>query len=181
MLGPGPTSQYPQCKCIHEYLTHKPQTERMGDKTASMIILNTSAPQEWVLSPLLYSLYAHSCGAKFSLNPIHKGANDTTVVGWISNNGETEYSKEIENLVMWCQDNLSLNVSNTTELVIDFSIQGTEVEMVESFKFLAQVSIIYIGPITSTLWSRKHINASTPIGDLAQLRQLVPISTHCSQ
>ena len=43
------------------------------------------------------------------------------VVGWISNNDEMEYRKEIENLVNWCSNNnLSLNVNKTKETVIDF-------------------------------------------------------------
>eukprot|EP00061_Rhincodon_typus_P005771 g25683.t1 len=59
----------------------------------------------------------------------------------------SEYRKEIECLVKWRKDNnLSLDVSQTKELVIDFRkqggrhapiyINGTEVEMVESVKFL---------------------------------------------
>jgi hypothetical protein len=47
---------------------------------------------------------------------------------------------------LWCQDNISLNVSKTKELIVDYmkwraeqapiNIDGTEVERVESFKFL---------------------------------------------
>jgi len=55
--------------------------------------------------------------------------------------------KEIENLVNWCSDNnLSLNVNKTKEIVVDFRqrsgghapvyISEDEVEMIESFKFL---------------------------------------------
>ena len=52
--------------------------------------------------------------AKFSSNSIFKFADDTTVVGWISNNDKTEYRDEIENLVNWCgNNNLSLNVNKT--------------------------------------------------------------------
>ena len=68
-------------------------------------------------------------------------------MGWISNNDVTEYRNEIENLVNWCGDNnLSLTVNKTKEIVIDFRkrkeehaplyINGDKVEMVESFKFL---------------------------------------------
>ena len=86
-----------------------------------MIILNTGAPQGCFLSPLLYSLYIYDCVAKFPSNSIFKFADDTTVVGWISNDDETEYRNEIENLVNWCgNNNLSLNVSKTKEIVIDF-------------------------------------------------------------
>ena len=70
-----------------------------------------------------------------------------TIVGRISNNDETEYRNERENLVNWCgNNNLSLNVNKMKEIVIDFRkrkgehapvyINGDEVESVESFKVL---------------------------------------------
>lgn len=41
------------------------------------------------------------------------------MVDWITNNGKTEYRKEIKNLVTWCQNNnRSLNVSKTKDHVI---------------------------------------------------------------
>ena len=81
--------------------------------------------------------------AKFPSNSIFKFADDTTVVGRISNNDETEYRNEIENLVNWCgNNNLSLNVNKMKEMVIDFRkckgehapvyINGDEVE---TFRF----------------------------------------------
>ncbi len=66
----------------------------------------------------------------------------------ISNNDETAYLDEVERLTSWCQDNcLSLNVSKTKELIVDFKkrhlrpytplmISGTPVEWVSSFKYL---------------------------------------------
>eukprot|EP00061_Rhincodon_typus_P004168 g21893.t1 len=56
------------------------------------------------------------------MNTIYKFADDTTMVRQISNDNESEYRKEIVGLVSWCNDNnLSLNVSKTKELIIDFS------------------------------------------------------------
>ena len=94
-------------------------------------------------------------------------------MGQISNNDETEYRNEIENLVNWCgNNNLSLSVNKTKEIVIDFRkskekhapvhINGDEVESVENFMFLGV-------QITNNLsWSshadtklRKLTNAST--------------------
>ena len=54
---------------------------------------------------------------------------------------------EVRELAVWCQDhNLSLNVSKTKELIVDYrtrraeqatiNINGAVVERVESFKFL---------------------------------------------
>ncbi len=75
-------------------------------------------------------------------------ADDTVVLGLISNNYETAYLDEVERLTSWCQENcLSLNVSKTKELIVDFRkrqqrpytplmISGTPVERVISFKYL---------------------------------------------
>ena len=81
-----------------------PQVVRVGNNTSAMLILNTGAPQGCVLSPLLYSLFTHDCTAKHDSNTIIKFADDTTVVGLITDN-------EMErDLTVWCQDNnLCLN------------------------------------------------------------------------
>ncbi len=50
-------------------------------------------------------------------------ADDTTVVGLISNRDETNYRSEVSRLAGWCSDNnLSLNVEKTKEIVVDFSM-----------------------------------------------------------
>ncbi len=76
-----------------------------------------------------------------------KFADDTTVIGLITDNDETAYREEASTLTKWCQENhLSLNIDKTKELVVDFrrqsrehtpiSIDKTPVERVNSFKFL---------------------------------------------
>eukprot|EP00061_Rhincodon_typus_P012573 g38394.t1 len=47
---------------------------------SSTITLNTGVPQGYVLSPLVYNLYAHDCVAKFQTNAIYKFVDDTTLV-----------------------------------------------------------------------------------------------------
>ena len=69
-------------------------------------------------------------------NTIIKFADDTTVVGLITGDDESAYREEVSGLAVWCQNNnLSLNVSKTNYLTVDY-IDGATVEQVESFKFL---------------------------------------------
>ena len=128
------------------FLTGLPQVVRVGNKTSGMLIFNTVAPQGCMFSPLMYSLFTHDCVAKHDSNTI-KFADDTTVVGLITDNNKTAYREEVRDLVVWCQDNnLSLNLSKTKEMIVDYRkrradhapihIDGAVVEQVESFKFL---------------------------------------------
>ena len=67
-----------------------------------------------MLSPLLYSLFTHDCMVKYDSNTTIKFADDTTVLGLITDNDETAYREEVRDMAVWCQDNnLSLNVSKT--------------------------------------------------------------------
>ena len=74
-----------------------------------------------MLSPLLYS---HDCVAMHASNSIIKFADDTTVVGLITNNDKTAYREEVRALRGWCQENnLSLNVNKAMEMIVDFRKQ----------------------------------------------------------
>ncbi len=93
---------------------------KVGQFTSNSITLNVGAPQGCVLSPLLYSVYSHDCVFSHSSTSIVKFADDTVVLGLISNNDETAYLDEVERLTSWCQDNcLSLKVSKTKALIVD--------------------------------------------------------------
>ena len=115
---------------------------RVGNNTSAMLILNTGAPLGCILSPNLYSLFTHDCMARHDSNPIIKFADDTTMVGLITNNDETTYREEVRDQ----DNNLSLNVIKTKEMIVDYRKRSTEhapilidgavVEHVESFKFL---------------------------------------------
>ncbi|KAF7702960.1 hypothetical protein C0J45_8209 [Silurus meridionalis] len=101
-----------------------------------------------VLSPLFYSLFTHDCAPPHNSNIVIKYADDTTMVGQISNNKESAYKEEIRSLTAWCAiNNLTLTAMKTKELIVDFlrsnsrghfsvNINGTKVEWVSSFKFL---------------------------------------------
>ncbi len=86
------------CSWILDFLTGRCQVVRRGNNTSSPLTLNTGAPQGCVLSPLLYSLYTHDCTATHSSNVIVKFADDTTVIGLITDSDETAHREEVSTL-----------------------------------------------------------------------------------
>ena len=73
------------------------------------------------------------------------------MVGLITDNDETAYREVVRDLAVWCQDsNLSLNVSKTKELIMDYrkrmaehgpiDIDGAVVELVESVHITNKLS-----------------------------------------
>jgi hypothetical protein len=66
---------------------------KVGDNISTSLTLNTGAPQG-----LLYSLFRHDTVAMQASDSIIKFADDTTVVGLITNNDETAYREEVRAL-----------------------------------------------------------------------------------
>lgn len=134
------------CNWIQHFLTNRPQSVKLDGHISSTLNLNTGVPQGCVPSPLLYSLFNFDCTPVHGSNSIIKFADDTTVVGLISDNDEAAYREEVQHLAAWCADNnLALNTKKTKELNVDYRktkpdtytpINGTEVERVSSYKFL---------------------------------------------
>ena len=69
----------------------------------------------------------------------------------ITNDDKTTYREEVRALEVWClENNLSLNINKTNEMIVDFRkqqrehppihIKETAVEKVERFKLLAYTS-----------------------------------------
>ena len=60
-------------------------------------------------------------------NSIIKFADNPTVVGLINNNDETAYRKDVRALGVWGQENnLTLNVNKTKEMIVDFRKQQSK-------------------------------------------------------
>ena len=141
------------CNWIYDFLSDRTQTVRIGNLVSSPLVINTGAPQGCVLSPLLYSLYTYDCKPRYDSNIIIKFADDTTVIGLISDDDESAYRDDVNHLVRWCASNdLVLNVSKTKEIVVDFRKSKS-----------VPSTLIYI--YNSVLTRRhRHINssASTP-------------------
>jgi hypothetical protein len=69
-------------------------------------------------------MFTSDCVAMHVSNTIIKFADDTTVVGLITNNDETAYREDVRALVEWCQgNNLCLNINKMKELIVDFRKQ----------------------------------------------------------
>jgi hypothetical protein len=73
-----------------------------------------------MLSPLLYSLFPHDCVAMHTSNSVIKFADDTKVVGLITNNDETAYRE------CGVRKAISLNVNKTKEMTVNFNKQQRE-------------------------------------------------------
>ena len=92
-------------------------------------------------------MFTHDCTDRHDSNTIIKFADNMMVVGLITDDDETNIREEVRDLAVWCQDNnLSLKVIKTKEMIVDYRkrrtehapilIDGAAVEQVESFKFL---------------------------------------------
>ena len=106
---------------IFDYLTSSLQYVRLNGLLSSAISTNTGVPQGTVLAPFLFALYTADCRSTDESCPLVKFADDTELVGKISNDEDAKYYKQIENFVNWCDKNyLYLKVSKTKEMCIDF-------------------------------------------------------------
>ncbi|KAI4891375.1 hypothetical protein NFI96_006357 [Prochilodus magdalenae] len=138
-------SELMMCNWVLDFLTNRPQSVRIHNLSSSTTILSTGSPQGCVLSPLLFTLLTYDC------SPIHPGchivkfADDTAVVGCITNSDESGYRQEVEHLEGWCRkNNLCINVKKTKEMIVDFR-RGRHAT-------------------TLPAWSGRHIRGSTSSG-----------------
>uniref|UniRef100_A0A669DSV3 Reverse transcriptase domain-containing protein n=1 Tax=Oreochromis niloticus TaxID=8128 RepID=A0A669DSV3_ORENI len=137
----------PICRWITDFLTDRKQHVRLGKNVSDSRTISTSSPQGCVLSPLLFSLYTNCCTSTHQSVKLIKFADDTTVIGLISDGDESAYRKEVERLVPWCShNNLVLNAQKTVEIIVDFRkhiappppiiLTDTLITSVDSFCFL---------------------------------------------
>ncbi|KAK0154710.1 RNA-directed DNA polymerase from mobile element jockey [Merluccius polli] len=100
-----------------------------------------------VLSPFLFTLYTSDFTHNTTHCHIQKFSDDTAIVGCVSEGNDLEYRTVIRDFVSWSELNqLQLNTSKTKEMIVNFrrkashftpvNIQGLDIEVVESYKFL---------------------------------------------
>lgn len=101
-----------------------------------------------MLSPLLFSVFTNQFTSQETSVKVFKYADDTTIVGLITDNNETQYRCEVARTVTWCEDNdLMLNASKITEIAIDYRrrknlkapiiITDQPITLADMFKFLS--------------------------------------------
>ncbi|XP_078810605.1 uncharacterized protein LOC144994967 [Oryzias latipes] len=129
------------------YLTDRPQFVRLRDCVSDVVVCSTGAPQGTVLSPFLFTLYTSDFTYDSHHCHLQKFSDDSAIVGCVSGGDEQEYRGVITDFVSWCEVNhLLLNTSKTKELILDFkrsspsqspvNIQGSDIEVVDTFKYL---------------------------------------------
>ena len=151
-------------KWLFSFLTGRTQRVRVGKAISSARTTNTGAPQGCVLSPALFTLYTADCRSNSDASLLIKFTDDTSLTGLVERD-EAVYRGGVQQLVEWCDSNfLTLNVSKTKELVVDFrvaptdtetepiTIKGQSVEIMSAYKYLGIV-------IDNKLSWTPHINA----------------------
>ena len=66
---------------LYNFLTGRPQQVRIGEALSNVLVTNTGAPQGYVLSPVLFTVYAADCRTKEESNLLTKFADDTSLTG----------------------------------------------------------------------------------------------------
>ena len=135
------------CKFILDFLTNREQRVRINDILSTVLSISTGAPQGYVLSAILFIIYTNELRSRIRNCHLIKYADDTVIVGLITNNDESEYNEQISEVFLWCKaHNLLLNAAKTKELIFDFrhcnishvplSIDNSIVEICDNFKYL---------------------------------------------
>ncbi|KAK0153824.1 putative RNA-directed DNA polymerase from transposon BS [Merluccius polli] len=138
------------CRWITDFLSDRKQRVKLGKHVSDSQSISTGSPQSCVLSPLLFSLYTNSCTSSHQSVKLLKFADDTTLIGLISDGDESAYRWEADHLVTWChRNNLELNALKTVEMVVDFrknsappapiTFCGSTIDPAESFRFLGTI------------------------------------------
>ncbi|KAK3544789.1 hypothetical protein QTP86_027483, partial [Hemibagrus guttatus] len=83
-------------------------------------------------NPFLNSLFNHNCVTKHSYNLIFNFADETTILGLITDGDETAYRDDVRMLSEWYNDsNLCLNISKTKVDVLEAGKMGKRKDLSE--------------------------------------------------
>ena len=150
---------------VLDFLANRQQYVRTQSELSSIITINTGAPQGCVLSAFLFIVFTNAVSQCSSNCKIIKYADDTVVIGLISDNNEDEYRQTVSYVSDWCSENyLDLNVTKTKEMILDMrkkqnsktpvTISNSSVATVSSCKYLGVI-------IQGNLKWNEHVEAQT--------------------
>ena len=135
---------------ILDFLTARRQRVRTDTEISEYMYTNTGAPQGCVISAFLFTVYTNDLSCDSDICKIVKYADDTVVMGMITDNDESGYRNTIDHVAEWCDRfYLNLNVKKTKEIIYDFRksssdhlpviIGGDNVDVVANFKYLGVI------------------------------------------
>ena len=126
-----------------DYLTNRSQYVKIGQSSTSNVISSsTGAPQGTVLAPFLFTLYTSGCRSQSSKCPLIKFADDTALIGLISEDDDRAFLSQVDSFVNHCDTNyLEMNVSKTKEMVIDFRQARSDPQPVVLWQELKRINI----------------------------------------
>ncbi|KAK3550675.1 hypothetical protein QTP70_002406 [Hemibagrus guttatus] len=127
------------CSWITDFLKDRRQFLRLGMHVSDFQHISTGSLQGCV-----FSLYTNGCTSGHQSVKLLKFADDTALIGLISDGIESAYRGEMDHLVSWCSmNNLELNSLKTVEMIVDFRkdpaplpLCDSPMTSVESFCFL---------------------------------------------
>ena len=90
---------------IIDYLTSRSQFVVFQSLKSDTLYSNTGVPQGTVLAPLLFSLYTSDYRSSNESCSIVKFADDTVLIGLISDYDSSKYVDEINKFVTYCKIN----------------------------------------------------------------------------
>ena len=138
-------------KLLKNYLTNRRQYVVYNSQNSETLDISTGVPQGSILGPLFFSICINDLITVSNKLKFIMYADDTTIYFNLEDfdpyNFERDINNELEKITLWLKMNkLSLNVQKTKLMIfhrrqkqineLNISINGTDIERVESFNFL---------------------------------------------
>jgi hypothetical protein len=133
---------------VSSFLTGRKQRTVVNNILSTSVTTNTGTPQGSVLSPLLFSAYTNRIRSEQSNITILKYADDTCVIGCISDdNNLSTYFNEIKRVSNQCEElDLLLNPTKTQEMLFStkrdkpqspaLDLNGVKIDLCDNVKYL---------------------------------------------